>query len=69
MGVTSVLIKGGHTLKDVKYAQDFFLSSLPPVTPNEERLFESNHGVWLRSSRYVNCAWSRQSFINEYSIF
>lgn len=52
MGMAAVLIKGGHTLKDVKYAQDYFLSSSPPKTPGEERLFEQGQGIWLRSSRY-----------------
>lgn len=50
MGCAAVMIKGGHTLKDVKYAQDFFLSS-SPLASSEERLFENSHGVWLRSSR------------------
>ena len=50
MGITSVVIKGGHPIKDDKYAQDYFLSSLPHVS-EEERLFESSHGVWLRSPR------------------
>lgn len=52
MGCGAVIIKGGHTLKDVKYAQDFVLSTTPPASPSEERLFENSHGVWLRSPRY-----------------
>ena len=50
MGCASVIIKGGHTLKDVKYAQDFVLSSAP-LASEGERLFESSRGIWLRLSR------------------
>ena len=70
MGVKAVLIKGGHSLaegssgqdsdmaKDVNatigYAQDYFLSSEPPLDQEEgmERLCDGCRGVWLRSNRY-----------------
>jgi len=51
MGVSSVLIKGGHAVNDLKFAQDYFLSAHPPASA-EERLFESRQGIWLRSPRY-----------------
>jgi hydroxymethylpyrimidine kinase / phosphomethylpyrimidine kinase / thiamine-phosphate diphosphorylase len=61
MGVKSVLIKGGHLVKNDSsnhdttldsYAQDYFLSSEGPLTENEERICDGNRGVWLRSKRY-----------------
>ena len=60
MGVKSVLIKGGHLLKNDPqdndtcdlYAQDYFLSSEGPLTENEERICDGCRGVWLRSKRY-----------------
>lgn len=70
MGVKSVLIKGGHSLAEgsdsvdvadnmdinatIGYAQDYFLSSEPPLDPEEgmERICDGCRGVWLRSNRY-----------------
>mmetsp|Transcript_21831 Transcript_21831/g.47674 ORF Transcript_21831/g.47674 Transcript_21831/m.47674 type:complete len:618 (+) Transcript_21831:103-1956(+) len=67
MGVKSVLIKGGHSLAESKsstplrsdlnatvgYAQDYFLSTEPPLDADgEERICDGCRGVWLRSDRY-----------------
>ena len=48
MGAKAVLIKGGHTLEDSPYAQDYFLSSAG--LPTEPR--NCDGGVWVRSLRY-----------------
>lgn len=67
MGVKAVLIKGGHSLAESKsatplrpdlnatvgYAQDYFLSSEPPLDKDgDERLCDGCRGVWLRADRF-----------------
>ena len=34
------------------YAQDYFLSSESPLTPDKERICDGSRGVWLRSDRF-----------------
>ena len=67
MGLKAVLIKGGHSLAEsrsatplrpdlnatVGYAQDYFLSSEPPLDKDgKERLCDGCRGVWLRTDRF-----------------
>jgi len=34
------------------YAQDYFLSSEAPLTPDKERICDGSRGVWLRANRF-----------------
>ena len=58
LGVSSVLIKGGHSIEEdssdpsstLRFAQDYFLSN--EASAKEPRLCDGSDGVWLRSPRY-----------------
>jgi hydroxymethylpyrimidine kinase / phosphomethylpyrimidine kinase / thiamine-phosphate diphosphorylase len=60
LGVSAVLLKGGHTTTtveehDEQYAQDYFLSSAKYFTKSsdfEPRICDSVKGCWMQSQRY-----------------
>jgi hydroxymethylpyrimidine kinase/phosphomethylpyrimidine kinase/thiamine-phosphate diphosphorylase len=52
LGVSAVLIKGGHSTEDSSHALDYFLSSSKEPA-QEPRLCDGQTGVWLQSPRYV----------------